>query len=250
MISDITDNGDGISFFVEIGEQRRKIYNKIRALNKIIERHLKCVYPIYNIYIYPQNKVFIATIPFETESDFDACEKDGAFNRISDYVYTELKALYPELKPLGFEREPDVEDIAVKLFFSARDDSQEISRQVEILRGERPERANPPSSETTYRSTEDVRRNVMWHFQSRSPLHDFWIQDCGGGFGAVVFLKANRDVESARTDGTVPAFIDFIMREWERAGYEKRDEVHALVEFDSDENVQAQFGGSYFARMR
>jgi hypothetical protein len=64
-----------------------------------------------------------------------------------------------------------------------------------------------------------------------------------------VFLKEEKDVEDCKSSGLTQSIIDFAYAEIERVGRGKRAQVTIAFEFDSDENVRANFEGSYLYRL-
>ncbi len=99
------------------------------------------------------------------------------------------------------------------------------------------------------RNLEEVRESVLGRFRGRSPLHEFFILDQGDvDFRAYVFLEKNEDVAACRTSGVDREIIDFVYVELERLGRGARNEIKVAFEFDSDENVAANFNGDYYLR--
>lgn len=69
-------------------------------------------------------------------------------------------------------------------------------------------------------------------------------------FGASIFFKTEADIADSEADGTSQAMRDFIYEKLEEFGRGKRHELNVQFEFDSFDNVQKDFEGSYFLRMR
>jgi hypothetical protein len=69
-------------------------------------------------------------------------------------------------------------------------------------------------------------------------------------FGVVVFFKTDADIAECEANGTSQAMRDFVYEQLEAFGKGKREELDVQFEFDSHENVQKNFEGSYFLRMR
>jgi hypothetical protein len=69
-------------------------------------------------------------------------------------------------------------------------------------------------------------------------------------FGVTVFFVKDADIADAEADGTSRAMRDFVYDRLVELGRGNRDELDVEFEFDSFENVQKNFEGSYFLRMR
>jgi len=69
-------------------------------------------------------------------------------------------------------------------------------------------------------------------------------------FRAYIFFKKVRDVQLCEESGVSSQLQQFIYDELERQGRGSRDNIVVNFEFDSDENVQANFEGDYYLRMR
>lgn len=101
------------------------------------------------------------------------------------------------------------------------------------------------------RKLDKVREKVIKHFEKISPLHDFYLIDQRDvDFRAYVFFKENKDIKSCESSGILQTLMDFVYTELELAGRGKREDITVAFEFDSDENVTANFGGDYFLRLR
>lgn len=87
------------------------------------------------------------------------------------------------------------------------------------------------------------------------PLHDFWIfnaRDKGSGkpaFDVIIFYRSDADIEASAENGVSSEIEDFVYAELDRLGRGCRDQIDVEFEYDSDENVKKNFGGSYFARL-
>lgn len=101
------------------------------------------------------------------------------------------------------------------------------------------------------RNLDRVSRNVKDHFGEICPLHNFYIlPQRDNEFRAYVFFKEDKDIPACESSGVVQDFINFVYAELERAGRGKRGDITVAFEFDSDENVTANFEGDYFLRLR
>lgn len=96
-----------------------------------------------------------------------------------------------------------------------------------------------------------VRDAVRREFGARCPLHEFFILDQRDvDFRAYVFFKRENDLTSSEGSGIREELVDFVYAELERVGRGKRGATRVAFEFDSDENVKANFEGDYFLRLR
>lgn len=69
-------------------------------------------------------------------------------------------------------------------------------------------------------------------------------------FRGYVFYKNAQDVQLCEENGISSQLRDFVYEELERQGRGSKDGIVVSFEFDSDENVQANFEGDYYLRMR
>lgn len=69
-------------------------------------------------------------------------------------------------------------------------------------------------------------------------------------FRAYVFYKKNKDKQLCEENGTSLLLQQFAFDQLEHQGRGSRASVVVAFEFDSDENVQKNFEGDYFLRMR
>lgn len=83
-----------------------------------------------------------------------------------------------------------------------------------------------------------------------SPLHWIAISGSDNGIGVVIFFRTDSDITKCETNGTCEQMRTFIYDKLEEFGRGRRSEIDVSVEFDSFENVEKNFEGSYFLRMR
>lgn len=101
------------------------------------------------------------------------------------------------------------------------------------------------------RNLDKVRNKVIQNFKNICPLHDFYLLDqIDVDFRAYVFFEKEKDIQEFKNNGIIKNIIDFVYSELELADRGKREEITVAFEFDSDENVTANFGGDYFIRLR
>jgi hypothetical protein len=102
-----------------------------------------------------------------------------------------------------------------------------------------------------FRNLDQVEKNTMTHFSESCALHNVYaFPQKDVDFRVYVFFKKNKDLEAGRSAGILQEITDFVYGEMERAGRGKRGDISVAVEFDSDENVTANFEGDYFMRLR
>lgn len=101
------------------------------------------------------------------------------------------------------------------------------------------------------RNLENVRAAVLSQFKGISPLYAFHILDQSDvDFRAYVFFVTNRDIEACQQSGISQQIEDCVYEELERAGRGRKGDIRVAFEFDSDENVIANYEGNYFLRLR
>ncbi len=101
------------------------------------------------------------------------------------------------------------------------------------------------------RNLDEVCKEVLQQFAGCCPLHRvFVLSQRDVDFRAYVFFKNRQDVEESKRHGIHEKIIDCIYSELERMGRGRRNKINVAVEFDSDENVIANFEGSYNLRLR
>ena len=100
------------------------------------------------------------------------------------------------------------------------------------------------------RGLEQVSENVTRRFKDRCPLHAFCIlSQRDVDFRAYVFLEKDKDIETCRKSRVLEDLTSFVFEELERAGRGSRAEINVACEFDSHENVEANFDGDYLFRL-
>jgi hypothetical protein len=101
------------------------------------------------------------------------------------------------------------------------------------------------------RGLDEVRDSVLERFRGRCPLHDFHIlPQRDVDFRAYVFFEKETDLDKCRASGISGEIADFVSVELERVGRSRPDGLKVAFEFDTDENVAANFEGNYFLRLR
>lgn len=69
-------------------------------------------------------------------------------------------------------------------------------------------------------------------------------------FGAYIFFQWNRQVEEAEESGLTSTIKEAIFDELDHAGRGIRNTIKVDFEFDSHENVEQNFDGDYYNRLR
>lgn len=104
--------------------------------------------------------------------------------------------------------------------------------------------------EAQYHITSKVERDIAKHFGNRCSFEGMEIVPHGDTrFAVFVFFKTNNDLESYKRAGILQEIIEFVYVEFASAGLGGREELTVVFEFDSDENVKENYGGSYQLRM-
>ena len=96
-----------------------------------------------------------------------------------------------------------------------------------------------------------VREQVVSQFRENGEIHEFFIMDCSEfSFRASVFYRWNRQIQEAKESGLEPRIIAATYDELEKAGRGDLRTIEVEFDFDSQENVEANFEGDYFLRLR
>jgi len=97
----------------------------------------------------------------------------------------------------------------------------------------------------------DVRDRLLEQFRDKG-VHELFVffSPDTETFGAYVFFLKNDQVEDAKKSGLSSQIEEAIRNELENVGRGDRDLLKLNVEFDSHENVEKNYGGDYFDRLR
>jgi len=102
-----------------------------------------------------------------------------------------------------------------------------------------------------FRGVDEVRESVLGKFTGLCPLHDFHLlPQRDVDFRAYIFFERHVDVDACEADGISREIVDYVYSELERVGRGGRKDIVVAFEFDSDEDVKANFEGNYFLRLR
>jgi len=102
-----------------------------------------------------------------------------------------------------------------------------------------------------YRNLDLVEMSVKQHFVPICQLNNIYIlvqRDVN--FRVYVFFKKDADLEDCKRNGITDAIAQFVREELERVGRGRKEDTSVAFEFDSHENVDRNFEGSYFNRLR
>lgn len=99
------------------------------------------------------------------------------------------------------------------------------------------------------RGLEEVRMRMLRQFGWQG-LHQFVVlySPSRDAFGVYVFYGRSNQIESAAASGLSDDIKEAVLVALESFGRGQRSGLNVTFEFDSDENVQDNFGGDYFWR--
>jgi hypothetical protein len=101
------------------------------------------------------------------------------------------------------------------------------------------------------RGLEEVRKMILAEFDEDGAVCEFFILDSSDrSFRAHVFFNLDQQIEKARQAGLTQRIEDAVFRALQTAGLGARDEIEVEFEFDSQENVERNFEGNYYNRLR
>lgn len=105
--------------------------------------------------------------------------------------------------------------------------------------------------EQQFQGLDVVKDTVVRRFKNACPIYDFHILPQGeDGFRAYVFFNTDEDIQRCTETGIVDAIKACVYEELQRVGRGKIGETTVVFELDSDENVNANYEGDYFLRLR
>jgi hypothetical protein len=101
------------------------------------------------------------------------------------------------------------------------------------------------------RGLSDVRERVLRRFHDRG-VHEFFIlySTPTNTFGAYVFYASDREIAKGGESGLSAEIRDAVYEELTAVGRGERDTLDVVFEFDSHENVERNYEGDYFNRLR
>lgn len=98
-----------------------------------------------------------------------------------------------------------------------------------------------------------VNENSLQYFNKICPIHshDFYlIAEENTKFRAYIFYKNDKDIQANEDNGVSKKIEKFVYKELERQGRGQKGQLSVVFEFDSDENVNSNYDGDYYLRMR
>lgn len=96
-----------------------------------------------------------------------------------------------------------------------------------------------------------VRERILSRFGESGEIYEFYILDGSeSSFRAYVFYSLDAHIAEAEESGLASRIKAAVFEELERVGRGTRDEIQVYFDFDSDENVEANYEGNYFLRLR
>ncbi len=101
------------------------------------------------------------------------------------------------------------------------------------------------------RNLDKISESVKQRFTLICALHNCYIlSQRDVDFRAYVFFEEDKDIKACENSGICQEIEDLVYAELERVGRGKKGDITVAFEFDSDENVTANFEGDYFLRLR
>jgi hypothetical protein len=103
------------------------------------------------------------------------------------------------------------------------------------------------------RNVKEANERALQYFRELCPGHShnlYLVAEGDRRFRAYIFYKRDQDVQAYKNKGVDTMVENFIYAELERQGRGKREDITVAFEFDSDENVTANYEGNYFLRLR
>lgn len=105
--------------------------------------------------------------------------------------------------------------------------------------------------EERYRNLNSIEDAVKAQFSALCPLHSLYLlaqEDVD--FRMYVFFKLDKNIAECREKGILSELEDFVYREFEKVGRGTKNEITVVFEYDSDENVAANYEEDYYLRLR
>lgn len=104
---------------------------------------------------------------------------------------------------------------------------------------------------TSARGLSEVREVVISRIQRKHNVHDVFVIDGRNEtFRALVFFETEADKRAAQAQNVTSYIRSMILEELERVGRDTANGRSVIFEFDSHENVERNYQGDYFLRLR
>ncbi|MCP3920954.1 MAG: hypothetical protein GY714_00055 [Desulfobacterales bacterium] len=97
----------------------------------------------------------------------------------------------------------------------------------------------------------EVRDHILNRF-SKEGVYNFFIlfSPEKNYFGAFVFYRWDKQITEAKESGLSSKIVSAVYEELEKAGRGTRSTIEVEFEFDSHENVERNYEGDYYMRLR
>jgi hypothetical protein len=92
---------------------------------------------------------------------------------------------------------------------------------------------------------------ILGRFKPSGEVYEFFLLDSSEHwFGAYVFYRWDRQIEEAEKSGLASRIKEVVYEEMVKVGRGPREAIRIDFEFDSHENVERDYEGDYFLRLR
>jgi hypothetical protein len=101
-----------------------------------------------------------------------------------------------------------------------------------------------------YRPVREVKTLFNEHFKHRYPVDCIYLlHQVDVDYRAYIFFHEDCDIADCEKNGVTQVMRGFVVEKLEEFSRKKGDKITVAFEFDSRENVQKNFGGSYLERI-
>ena len=102
-----------------------------------------------------------------------------------------------------------------------------------------------------HRGLSEVRNRILHRFRKDGVHETFmFFSPEKNSFGAFVFYRWNRQIEEAEELGLTSQIKNAVFEELEKVGRGNRGAIRVDFEFDSHENVEQNYEGDYYMRLK
>lgn len=230
-----------VFYSLEAGTRSHKTSTTLDQLNEDVTRHFMGKFSLSSFYLYAQNKDhYVASALFRTERDINSCKRAGILDRLTEYVHARLADA-----KLG---EPG--QVILSFHFESMENLDSQARPVKIPTKEDFVRADKLDQERS-RGLAEVSNGVKRYMMGICPLYDVYtLAQRDVTYRVFVFFNKEEDMWKCKNNGAIRELIEFVHDELARATRQRRGEFTVAFEFDSDENVRANYEGDYFLRLK
>lgn len=210
--------------------------------------HKLCKFRHFDILAQDDRNLHVYSI-FKKEKDRQKYERNagGMQKRLVEFVNTQL-----EQHGLGKKEEYilNYESDSDEAMKDNMRRAQNIPTDEDFARADRLDKER-------YRNIDKVGENVLKFFKKICP-QSYSLNSYGVftfveepmEFRVYIFYRLDSDIKESERNGTQQELIDFVYAELERNDRGRREEIKVEFEFDSDENVEANYEGDYYLRLR